>query len=186
MVRFAKGFLCAVVTVAAVAVALPALALESSSLVRGGAPLPEFQLNLPNLTPPAGSGGDFEIALTPPGSKSPFSFIFSPRPETALELDPASNTTRNVAGLSWDLFDRDHFHGGFGLSGSVMSPGTDPMHEALAGGAPAAIRGTLSLGYDLGANQSVMLSFDHTRSPDFSTLHGEFGENLRLGYGVKF
>lgn len=186
MVRFAKGFACAVVTAAAVAAALPAFALESNSLVRGGAPLPDFQLNLPNLTPPAGGDGNFEIALTPPGSKSPFSFIFSPRPETALELDPASNTTRNVAGLSWDLFDRDHFHGGFGLSGSVLSPGTDPMHEALAGGAPAAIRGTLSLGYDLGANQSVMLSFDHTRTPDFSTLHGEFGENLRLGYGVKF
>ncbi|MGH7008655.1 MAG: hypothetical protein ACRED7_09655, partial [Stellaceae bacterium] len=119
MVRFAKGFARAVVTVAALAVALPALALESNSLVRGGAPLPDFQLNLPNLTPPPGDDGNFEIALTPPGSKSPFSFIFSPRPEAALELDPASNTTRNVAGLSWDFFDRDHFHGGFGLSGSV-------------------------------------------------------------------
>lgn len=186
MVRFAKGFACAVVTVAALAAALPAFALESSSLVRGGAPLPDFRLNLPNLIPPAGSDGDFEIALTAPGSKSPFSFIFSPRPEAALELDPASNTTRNVAGLSWDLFDSDRFHGGFGLFGSLLSPGTDPMHEALAGGAPAAIRGTLSLGYDLGTNQSVMLSFDHTRTPDFSTLHGEFGDNLRLGYGVKF
>lgn len=186
MVRFAKGFARAVVTVAAVAAALPAFALESSSLVRGGAPLPEFQLDLPNLTPPIGGDGNFEIALTAPGSKSPFSFIFSPRPEAALELDPASNTARNVAGLSWNLFDRNHFHGGFGLSGSVLSPGTDPMHEALAGGAPAAIRGTLSLGYDLGTSQSVMLSFDHTSTPDFSTLHGEFGENLRLGYGVKF
>jgi len=186
MVRFAKGFVRAVVTVAALAAALPAFALESSSLVRGGAPLPDFELNLPNLTPPAGDDGNFEIALTPPGSKSPFSFIFSPRSEAALELDPASNTTRNVAGLSWDLFDRDHFHGGFGLSGSVLSPGTDPMHEALSGGAPAAIRGTLSLGYDLGTNQSVMLSFDHTNTPDFSMPRGEFGENLRLGYGVKF
>ena len=186
MVRIVKGFACAVVTVAAVMAALPAVAFESNSLVRGGAPLPDFQLNLPNLTLPTGNDGNFEIALTTPDSKSPFSFIFSPRSEAALELDPASNTARNVAGLSWNLFDHDHFHGGFGLSGSVMSPGTDPMHAALAGGAPAAVRGTLSLGYDLGVNQSVMLSFDHTRTPDFSTLHGEFGENLRLGYGVKF
>lgn len=186
MVRFAKGFACAVVTVAALAAALPAFALESNSLVRGGAPLPEFQLNLPNLTPPAGDDGNFEIALTAPGSKSAFSFIFSPRPEAALELDPASNATRNVAGLSWNLFDRDHFHGGFGLFGSFLNPGTDPMREALSGGAPAAVRGTLSLGYDLSNNQSLLLSFDHTRTPDFSTQHGEFGENLRLGYGVKF
>lgn len=186
MVRFAKGFARAVVTVTALAAALPAFALESNSLVRGGAPLPDFHLNLPNLTPPAGDDGNFEIALTPPGSKSPFSFIFSPRPEAALDLDPASNTSRNVAGLSWDLFDKDHFHGGFGLSGSFLSPGTDPMHEALAGGPPAAVRSTLSLGYDLGTNQSVMLSFDHTSTPDLSTSHGEFGENLRLGYGVKF
>ncbi|HYL32264.1 MAG TPA: hypothetical protein VEU53_03840 [Stellaceae bacterium] len=186
MARFANGFVCAVVTAAAVAVALPAFALESTSLVRGGAPLPEFQLNLPNLTPPSAGADDFEVALTTPGSKSAFSFIFSPRPESALELDPASNTARNVAGLSWNLFNSDHFHGGFGLSGSFLSPGTDPMREALSGGAPAAVRGTLSLGYDLSQNQSVMLSFDRTRTPDFSTVHGEFGDNFRLGYGVKF
>lgn len=186
MVRFAKGFACAVVAVAALAVALQAFALEPNSLVRGGAPLPDFRLNLPNLTPPAGDDSNFEIALTASGGKSLFSFIFSPRPEAALELDQASNTTRNVAGLSWDLFDKDHFHGGFGLSGSILSPGTDPMHEALTGGPPAGVRSTLSLGYDLGTNQSVMLSFDHTSTPDLSTSHGEFGENLRLGYGVKF
>lgn len=186
MVRLGKGFACAVVTAAAVAAALPAYALESAPLVRGGAPLPEFRLNLPNLTPPASSTDNFEIALTAPGSKSAFSFIFSPRPEAALELDPASNTTRNVAGLSWNLFDSDHFHGGFGLSGSFLSPGTDPMRAALAGGAPAAVRGTLSLGYDFSQTQSLMLSFDRTRTPDFSTVHGEFGDNFRLGYGVKF
>ncbi|MGH6968405.1 MAG: hypothetical protein ACREEL_07720 [Stellaceae bacterium] len=186
MVRFVKELACAVVAVAAVAAAVPAFALESTPLVRGGAPLPQFQLNLPNLTPPAGTVDDFEIALTASGSKSTFSFIFSPRPESALEFDPASETARNVAGLSWDLFDSGHFHGGFGVSGSFLRPGTDPMHEALAGGAPAALHGTLSLGYDFSQNQSLMLSFDHTRTPDFSTEHGEFGDNFRLGYGVKF
>lgn len=185
MNRFHKGFACAVVAAAVAMAAVPAFAFEST-LVRGGAPLPEFRLNLPNLTPPSGNADDFEIALTSPGSKSAFSFVFSPRPETALELDPASNTTRNVAGLSWNFFDRDHFHGGFGLSGSVLSPGTDPMHQALAGGAPASVRGTLRLGYDLSSNQSLMLSFDRTRTPQFSTEHGEFGDNFRLGYGVKF
>ncbi len=186
MARFRQGFACTVAAVAAVALAVPALAMEPTPLVRGGAPLPEFHLNLPNLTPPAGTADDFEIALTPPGSKSPFNFIFSPRPESALELDPASNTARNVAGLSWDLFSRDRFHGGFGLSSSVMSPGTDPMHAALAGGAPVSLRGTLSLGYDISNSQSLMLSFDRTRTPEFSTEHGEFGDNFRLGYGIKF
>ncbi len=185
MIRFAKGFACAVVAVAAFAFAVPAFALESTPLVRGGAPLPEFQLDLPNLRAPAATGDNFEIALTTPGSKSAFSFVFSPRPESALELDPASNTTRNVAGLSWNIFNTDHFYGGFGLSGSVLDPGTDPTREALAG-APAAVRGSVRLGYQLGSNQSLMLSFDHTRTPDQSTDHGEFGENFRLGYGVKF
>src|SRR5487761_1886015 len=185
MVHFAKGFVCAVVAVAAIAVAVPALALESEPLVRGGAALPEFQLDLPNLRAPAATGDNFEIALTTPGSKSAFSFVFSPRPESALELDPATNTTRNVAGLSWNLFSLDHFYGGIGLSGSVLSPDTDPAHEALAGGAPASIRGSLQVGYAFGNHQSLMLSFDHTRTPDQSTDHGEFGDNFRLGYGIK-
>lgn len=185
MARFGKGFACAVVTAAALAAALPAFALEATPLVRGGAPLPEFRLDLPNLQAPV-PGDNFEIALTPPGSKSPFSFIFSPRPESALELDPATNTRRSVAGLSWNVFSADHFYGGFGLSGSMLSPGTDPAREALAGGAPAAVRGSVRLGYELGSNQSLMLSFDHTRTPDQSTDHGEFGDNFRLGYGVRF
>jgi hypothetical protein len=185
MTRFGKGLACTVVAVAVLAAAWPAFAFEATPLVRGGAPLPEFQLDLPNLQPPA-ADGNFEIALTPPGSKSPFSFIFSPRPESALALDRASDTSRNVAGLSWNVFSADHFYGGFGLSSSVMSPGTDPAHEALAGGAPAAVRGSVQLGYALGRNQSLMLSFDHTRTPDQSTDHGEFGDNFRLGYGVQF
>ena len=186
MADFGKGFARAVVAVAAMAAAVPAFALESTPLVRGGAPLPEFQLNLPNLVPPTSSTDDFEIALTAPGSKSAFSFIFSPRSVSALEFDPATNTVRNVAGLSWNLFDTDHFHGGLGLSGSVLRPGTDPIHEALSGGAPAAVHGTLSLGYDFSGNQSLMLSFDRASTPDLSTGHGEFGNNFRLGYGVKF
>jgi hypothetical protein len=186
MASFGKGFACAVIAVAAFAVALPAWAFESEPLVRGGAPLPEFYLDLPKLQPPTGAADNFEITLTTPGSKSPFNFIFSPRPESALELDPATNTTRNVAGLSWNLFSLDHFYGGIGLSGSVLSPDTDPAHEALAGGAPASIRGSLQVGYAFGDHQSLMLSFDHTRTPDQSTDHGEFGDNFRLGYGVKF
>ena len=186
MARFGKGFVCAAVAAAALAVALPASALESTPLVRGGAPLPEFRLDLPNLQPPAAPSDNFEIALTPPGSKSPFSFIYSPRPESALELDSASSTSRRVAGLTWNIFSADRFYGGFGLSGSVLSPGTDPAHEALAGGAPAAVRGSLRLGYELGSNQSLMLSFEHTRTPDQGTDHGEFGDNFRLGYGVRF
>ncbi|MDE2229710.1 MAG: hypothetical protein KGL11_11815 [Alphaproteobacteria bacterium] len=186
MVHTGQGIARALITVAAIAVAVPAFALESTPLVRGGAPLPQFELNLPNLTPPSGTSDNFEIALTAPGSKNAFSFIFSPRPESALELDRASNTMRNVAGLSWNIFNSNRFYGDFGLSGSFLNPATDPMHEALAGGAPASVRGTLSLGYDLGDRQSLMLSFDHTRTPDLSTEHGEFGDNFRLGYGVKF
>lgn len=186
MTDFGKGFARAVVTVAAIAAAMPAFALESTPLVRGGAPLPEFELNLPNLVPPTSGTEDFEVALTTPGNKNAFSFIFSPRSVSTLELDPASNTVRKVAGLSWNLFDSDHFHGGLGLSGSFLNPGTDPIHEALSGGAPAAVHGTLSLGYDFGSNQSLMLSFDRARTPDLSNEHGEFGDNFRLGYGVKF
>jgi hypothetical protein len=186
MIRFGKGFACTVVAVAAIAAAVPARALESTPLVRGGAALPEFQLDLPNLRAPAGTADNFEVALTAPGSNSAFSFVFSPRAESALELDPASNTSRNVAGLSWNVFTADRFYGGVGLSSSVVAPGSDPAHEALAGGAPTAVRGSVQLGYQLGSNQSLMLSFDHTRTPDFSTEHGEFGDNFRLGYGVKF
>jgi hypothetical protein len=160
----------------------------SGALVRGGAPLPQFQLNFPSssgLHQQALPAGDLEIALTSP-NKGVFSFLFSPRAQIGRNSDEATGTSRNLAGLNWNVFQADRFYGGFGFSGSFINPQTDdPLHRAVTG-SPLALHGTLQLGYQLGEQQNLSLSFDRARNSDFSTDRGELGDNFRLGYGLRF
>jgi hypothetical protein len=165
--------------------AAPAFAQDGGPLVRGGAALPQFRLSFPSLADQAGSSENLEVSLTQP-DKSVFSFLFSPRMQSGETFDFTSGTEYNSAGIGWNVFAAKGFYGGFGLTGSVISPDTDdPLHRALSG-ASATLHGTLHFGYHIGDRQNLLLSFDHAQTPQFGTDHGELGENLRLGYGVKF
>jgi len=162
-----------------------------ATLVRGGAPLPEFHLNFmiddPVRQPvePSLLGDDLEIAMTSPGS-GVFHFLFSPRPQFGVGYDRMTASNRGFAGLTWSLFDNDRLFGSIGLAGSY-DPGSnspyDPLHRAL--GPPLMVHGALEFGYQLGQQHSLSLRLDEGHAPDFR-LGGENSDNLSLRYGLKF
>ncbi len=178
--------LAALLALAAPAFADGAAVSYAGTLVRGGAPMPQFQLAFPeNSGQTAAIGGHLEIDVTSP-NKGAFSFLFSPRPQWGSNYDAATGTTSSSAGFNWnDRLGGSRFYGGFGLVGSVLNPGPDDLSHRMQGSSPA-LYGTVHFGYDLGGEQNLLLSFDRARTADFNTDRGELGDNLRLNYGVKF
>ncbi len=179
--------LAALYALAAPAFADGASVTYAGTLVRGGAPMPQFQLAFPDSDSgkAAAGAGNLQIDVTSP-NKSVYSFLFSPRPQWGSNYNAATGTTSSTAGFTWnDRLGRSRFYGGFGLVGSVLNPGADDVLHRFQGSAPA-LYGTVHFGYELGGEQDLFLSFDRARTTDFTSDHGEFGDNLRLNYGVRF
>ncbi|HUK60390.1 MAG TPA: PilZ domain-containing protein [Stellaceae bacterium] len=166
--------------------ALPARAGSSGMLVPGGAPLPEFRLDFPNLLldpigPPATH--DLQISVDSP-DRGVFSFLFSPRSRFGLAQDPTTGTSRSYAGLTWNLFDHAGFFGNLSIAGSVTRPGPEEMYRRYLG-PTVGLHQEFELGYQLGDRHSLTLSLDHETSPDPFAERSEL-DNLRLRYGLKF
>lgn len=179
--------LAALYALAAPAFADGAAVTYAGTLVRGGAPMPQFQLAFPDgdAGKTAAGGGNFQIDVTAPDN-SVFSFLFSPRPQWGSTYEPATGTTSSAAGFNWnDRLGGSKFYGGFGLVGSVLNPGADDVLHRFQGSSPA-LYGTVHFGYELSGEQNLFLSYDHAHTMDFTNDRGEFGDNLRLNYGVKF
>lgn len=164
------------------------LPLAGGTLVRGGAPMPEYHLNFLGdgaaVTPPGGSP-DLTITVTSPDN-GVFHFLFSPRPQFGFGYDRLTGENRGYAGLTWSLFDDHSLFGSFGLAGSY-APGLDgledPLHRSL--GPPLMLHGALEFGYKLGDQHSISLRLDEGRAPEFR-LNSETTDDLRLRYGLRF
>jgi hypothetical protein len=168
------------------------LTVNGETLVRGGAPLPEFHLSF-TLDEPghaaanqAGGGSDdLDIALTSP-TNGVFHFLFSPRPQFGYGYDRLTGSNRGFAGLTWSLFDNDGLYGSVGLAGSY-DPNSgapyDPLRRSFD--QPLMLRGAIEFGYRLGEQHSLSLRLDESRAPEFR-LNTETSDNLRLRYGLKF
>jgi hypothetical protein len=167
----------------------PATATNGGDLVRGGAPIPDFHVDLaaPGLVlgepRPTTDAGHLEISLGAPDS-GVLSFLFSPRPQFGASLDRTTGTSRSYLGLNWDVFRGEGFYGSLGIAGSLTRPGAEEPSRSLLG-PPVALHGTLELGYRLGEQHSLSLSLDHARAPDLAG-GGDVGDRLRLGYGFRF
>lgn len=161
----------------------PQAPVSSGTLVRGGAPLPEFHLGFLDglYSRPA---DDLEISLTAPG-QSALRFLFSPRPVFGQSLDQGTGTTRRSAGLSWNIFEDNRLFGSLGFSGSMVHPGAEDPARHLQD-PPLTMHSTLELGYQLGAQDSLSLSLDHASPSAFGADKTETGEALRLRYGYHF
>jgi hypothetical protein len=167
--------------------------VNGGTMVRGGAPMPEFHLNF-LLDDPGrqalqtpGSEGDVEIALTSPNT-GVFHFLFSPRPQFGYGYDRLTGVNRGFAGFTWNLFDSGSLFGSFGLAGSVDAGtntlGTDPVRRSLE--QPMMLQGALEFGYRLGDQHSLSLRLDESHTPDLRFNNTETSDSLRLRYGLKF
>jgi hypothetical protein len=166
------------------------LAVPGGTLVRGGAPLPEFHLdflgdNGTNGLAPIGAENNLEIALTSP-DQSVFHFLFSPRPQFGFGYDRVTATNRGYAGLTWNLFDNNRFFGSVGLAGSYETDDLpyDPLRHPF--GPSMMMHGALEFGYQLGDQHSLSLRLDEGRAPELRFNTPENSDNLQLRYGLKF
>jgi hypothetical protein len=167
------------------------LTVNGETLVRGGAPLPEFHLNFSLDEPghaaanPAGGSDDLDIALTSP-KNGVFHFLFSPRAQFGYGYDRLTGGDRGFAGLTWSLFDNDGLFGSVGLAGSYDPNSGSPFDpQRRSFDQPLMLRGAIEFGYRLGEQHSLSLRLDESRTPEMR-LNGETSDNLRLRYGLKF
>lgn len=157
-------------------------------LVRGGAPLPDFQISfLDNLmgsplSLPGGSTGGFTIALRSP-DQGVLHMLFSPRPQFGISLDRDTGTSRSFAGFAWNVFDIYGVSGNLGLAGSLTQIGAEDPNRHLWGPS-LALHGTLEFGYRIDDQNSLSLSLDHVTTPDL--FNERTDNNISLRYGLHF
>lgn len=164
------------------------ISVNGGTLVRGAAPLPEFHLDflLDEATRPSSQPlvtDHLEISLTSPDN-GVFQLLFSPRPQFGIGVDRVTGANRSYAGLTWNLFDTSTMFGNIALAGTYDSANpNDPTRRLL--GPPLMLHGAIEFGYHFDEKNSLSLSLDQGRAPDFR-LGGETTDNLRLRYGIKF
>ena len=157
-------------------------------LVWGALPVPDFS-GTPSIgpgrlvDPPPG----FAIMLTMPAAPDQ-EFMFSPRlPQLLPDSTTSSLGQRAYLGFSFDMGQKTGFYGSLGLGGSIASAGGSGFDE-LARPHPTSsllLHGGLEFGYRPDPQNSVSLSLDQAKAPDFLD-HGDSVSSVRLRYGLKF
>jgi hypothetical protein len=160
---------------------------NNSALVRGGAPLPQFNTSFPiqigNTDPVGGTKSDVEISLTTP-DHNVLRFLFSPRSVEGAAPAIGATSGANYAGLAWNIYDHNRLFSSIALSGAVVHPGmTDPTR---LDGPLLSLHSTFELGYSFDPRQSLSFDLDHANpAPAFGDRNIP-SENLRLQYGYHF
>jgi hypothetical protein len=161
---------------------------KSSALVRGGAPLPQFNTSFPiqigNPDPVGAPKSDLEISLTSP-DHSVLRFLFSPR--SLAGVTPGVGTTGGTqySGLAWNIFDNDKMFGSIALTGAVTRPlNADPTNRLY--GPLISVHSTFELGYAFDPQSSLSFDIDHANAAPLLGDRNVPGENLRLQYGYHF
>lgn len=185
------GLLLALVAVAALAAPARAdgtLPIGNSALVRGGAPLPQFNTGLPieigNPAPASTARSDLEISLTTP-DHSVVHFLFSPRGLAGATPSFGMTPGASYSGVAWNLFDYDKLSGSIALSSAInRSLREDPTSRLY--GPLVSLHSTFELGYAFDPQQSLSFDIDHANPAPYFGDRTSTGENLRLQYGVHF
>jgi hypothetical protein len=160
---------------------------SNSALVRGGAPLPQFNTSFPiqigTPVPVAGPKSDVEISLTTP-DHNVLRFLFSPRSLAGEAPSVGSTSGSNYAGLAWNIYDHNRLFSSIALSGAVDHPTmSDPTR---LDGPLVSLHSTFELGYSFDPRQSLSFDLDHANpAPAFGDRNIP-SENLRLQYGYHF
>lgn len=175
------------------ALAAPALAdnttpAANSALVRGGAPLPQFNTSFPieigNPDPVGAAKSDLEISLTTP-NHDVLRFLFSPRSLAGETPSIGATGGSNYAGLAWNIYDNNRVFSSIALSGAVNHQSSgDPTSRLY--GPLISLHSTFELGYAFDPSQSLSFDLDHANPAPYFGDRNVPGENLRLQYGYHF
>ena len=161
---------------------------KSSALVRGGAPLPQFNTSFPiqigNPDPVGAPKSDLEISLTSP-DHSVLRFLFSPRSLAGVTPTVGNTAGTQYSGLAWNIFDNNKMFGSIALSGAVTRPlNNDPTSRLY--GPLISLHSTFELGYAFDPRSSLSLDIDHANPAPIFGDRNVPNENLRLQYGYHF
>jgi hypothetical protein len=161
---------------------------KSSSLVRGGAPLPQFNTSFPiqigNPDPVGAAKSDLEISLTSP-DHSVLRFVFSPRSLAGVTPSVGRTPGTQYSGLAWNIFDNDGLFGSIAVTGAVTHPlATDPTSRLY--GPLLSLHSTFELGYSFDPRSSLSFDIDHANPAPVFGDRNVPNENLRLQYGYHF
>ncbi len=161
---------------------------NNSALVRGGAPLPQFNTSFPiqigNPDPVGAAKSDLEISLTSP-DHSVLRFLFSPRSLSGATPSVGRTAGTQFTGLAWNIFDKDRLFGSIALSGAVSHPlNNDPTTRLY--GPLLSVHSTFELGYAFDPRSSLSFDFDHANPAPYLGDRNVPTENLRLQYGYHF
>jgi hypothetical protein len=161
---------------------------KSSTLVRGGAPLPQFNTSFPiqigNPDPVGAPKSDLEISLTSP-DHGVLRFLFSPRSLSGVTPSVGQTAGTQYSGLAWNIFENDRIFGSIALTGAVTRPlANDPT--SLLYGPMISLHSTFELGYAFDPRSSLSFDFDHANPAPVLGDRNVPGENLRLQYGFHF
>ncbi|HLI21939.1 MAG TPA: hypothetical protein VKV32_12515 [Stellaceae bacterium] len=156
-------------------------------MVRGGAPLPQFNTNYPieigNPEPVSGAKSDVEISLTQP-DHSVLRFLFSPRSLAGETPSVGATSGSNYAGLAWNIYDHNQIFSSIALSGAIDHKGmADPTRLY---GPLVSVHSTFELGYSFDPRQSLSFDLDHANPAPYFGDRDLPAENLRLQYGYHF
>jgi hypothetical protein len=160
----------------------------ASALVRGGAPLPQFNTTFPiqigNPNPVGAAKSDLEISLTT-ADHSVLRFLFSPRSLSGETPGIGGTAGADYTGLAWNIFDNDRLFGSIALSGAVNRRSVNDPTSRLYGPL-ISLHSTFELGYVFDPQQSLSLDVDHAQAAPYFGDRNVPGENLRLQYGYHF
>jgi hypothetical protein len=161
---------------------------RTSALVRGGAPLPQFNASFPiqigSPDPVGAPKSDLEISLTSP-DHSVLRFLFSPRSLAGVTPSFGSIAGTQYSGLAWNIFDNDRLFGSIALTGAVTRPSNnDPTNRLY--GPLISLHSTFELGYSFDPRSSLSFDIDHANPAPIFGDRNVPAENLRLQYGYRF
>jgi hypothetical protein len=161
---------------------------KNSALVRGGAPLPQFNTSFPiqigNPDPVGAPKSDLEISLTSP-DHSVVRFLFSPRSLAGVTPSVGKTAGTQYSGLAWNIFDSDRLFGSIALTGAVTRPlNNDPTNRLY--GPLISLHSTFELGYSFDPRSSLSFDIDHANPAPLLGDRNVPAENLRLQYGYHF
>ena len=161
---------------------------KNAALVRGGAPLPQFNTSFPiqigNPDPVGAPKSDLEISLTSP-DHSVLRFLFSPRSLAGVTPSIGKTAGAQYSGLAWNIFDNDRLFGSIALTGAVTRPlNNDPTNRLY--GPMISLHSTFELGYAFDPRSSLSFDIDHANPAPVLGDRNVPNENLRLQYGYHF
>lgn len=112
--------------------------------------------------------------------------IWAPRPHIGLNLNFGGDTSQAYAGLSWSWMPVERWFVEFSFGGAVHDGKLSTLdRDRKELGSRVLFRESLSLGFHIDRNHSVMVTLDHISNANLAD-HNEGVDTLGLRWGYRF